>query len=207
MRDALDFFGDGPSISSSNETDSVAKAAKRRQRKRKRDTEVLSSDESDSDEAGKMNVSESEELSDGEDLEVEEEEEEEEHGGSDDEKTLQLFAGHTPQEWRKKKSENRTKRRKKRKLDKEKKEILRRQEVSATFNLNAQYYSWACELCHRQMHFVMLIASMWLVLMFLMLWVALSSSLCPTLFLATSSKMLRSWATFHLPQSRCRPYL
>ena len=140
IKDALDFFGDGPTVNPTNEDELAAKtrqgramAEGRRQRKRKRgDKDSSSSDDESSgsdSEDGEEIESESGESSEGD----EQEQEEEEEGGESD---LQLFAGHTPLEWKKKGgrgalTERRTerKKRKKKKLDKESKEILRRQEV------------------------------------------------------------------------------
>ena len=154
IKDALDFFGDGPTVNPTNEDELAAKTRQGRamaegRRKRKRgdkdsssgDDEISGSDSEDGEEI----ESESGESSEGE--EQEQEGEEEGDGGETD---LQLFAGHTPLEWKKKGgggalTERRTerKKRKKKKLDKESKEILRRQEVRE----GALEQQYACCVC------------------------------------------------------------
>lgn len=132
-KDVLDFFGDGPSFSVTNDEEttkpaSVTDVEKRRQRKRKVgvDTETSESDSHSDSEDTELMESGRSDSSDDEDVVSEEEEGE---GGE-----LQLFAGHTPLEWKKggastKRKKERMKRKKRKKMNKETREILRRQEV------------------------------------------------------------------------------
>lgn len=139
MKDVLDFFGDGPSISSANDNQTSKTAAekdsdRRRQRKRKQDVDISTTDTNSHSDSVDTELAESEisDISDADQSDISEREEEEEHEGEGGE-GLQLFAGHTPLKWQNEKGGERKKkkrqRRKRKRLDKETKEILRRQEV------------------------------------------------------------------------------